>query len=93
MQNEYDAIRLDYENLNGTVEEIRNAWRDVERAYKQMDDNYKIQQIVVGSMIGIYIWNVIDSWIFMPKIEEKKIHSFLYKTSNGIGINLGFSLP
>ncbi len=93
LQNEYDAIRLDYENLNGTVEEIRNAWRDVERAYKQMYDNYKIQQIVVGSMIGIYIWNVVDSWIFMPKIEEKKIHTSLYKTSDGIGINLGFSLP
>jgi len=44
-------------------------------------------------MLGVYLWNVIDSWIFMPKIEEKKIHSSLYKTPDGIGINLRFALP
>ncbi|MCG2717187.1 MAG: PEGA domain-containing protein, partial [Candidatus Marinimicrobia bacterium] len=93
LQNEYDATRLEYENLNGTVEEIRNAWENVEQAYEQMDNNYNKQQLVAGAMLGVYLWNVIDSWIFMPKIEEKKIHSYLYKTPDGIGINLGFALP
>lgn len=93
LEADYRSLRHDYENLNGTTEEIQAAWNDVQDAFNEMDNNYTLQQVVAGTMIGVYLWNIVDSWVFMPKIAERNIQASLYNTGNGIGILLGVNLP
>lgn len=93
LEADYLSLRHDYENLNGTTEEIQSAWNSVEKAYDKMDSNYQMQQVVAGAMIGVYLWNIVDAWVFMPKIAEKKVSASLFNTNDGIGVSLGVNFP
>lgn len=93
LEADYQSLRQVYENLNGTTEEIDAAWQDVEEAYDKMDDNYKVQQVVAGTMLGVYIWNVVDSYLFMPRIADNKIHTSFFNVQDGIGVSFGVTLP
>ena len=58
-----------------------------------MDSNYKLQQVVTGAMVGVYLWNILDAWLFMPKIADNKLHASFYNTNDGFGVSLGVTLP
>jgi len=93
LEAKYQSLRQEYENLNGTTEEIQAAWNNVENAYNEMDSNYKLQQLVTGAMVGVYLWNILDSWLFMPKIADNKLQASFYNTNDGFGVSLGVTLP
>jgi len=93
LESDYQRLREDYETLNGTTEEIQVAWNNVENAYNDMDSNYKLQQLVTGAMVGVYLWNILDAWLFMPKIADNKIQTSFYNSHGGICVSFGVKLP
>jgi len=93
LEADYLSLRQNYENLSGTTEEIQSAWDNVQDAYNEMDSNYKLQQVVTGAMVGVYLWNILDAWLFMPRIAESKVQTSFYNTNDGIGVSLGLNLP
>lgn len=92
LESDYLSIRQEYEHSR-TTEEIQAAWHNVRDAYDEMDKNYTYQKIVAGTMIGVYLWNIVDSWAFMPKISEKNVQASFFNTNDGIGVLLGVNLP
>ncbi|MFA4906744.1 MAG: PEGA domain-containing protein [archaeon] len=91
LQNEYLETRQDYRNTIGTPAELKTAWNSVQSAYDKMDNQYRYQQFVTAAMVGLYIWNIADAYLFVPKIIEK--HTSVYPTVDGFSLRLEAELP
>ncbi|MFA4839669.1 MAG: PEGA domain-containing protein [Candidatus Neomarinimicrobiota bacterium] len=90
-QEEYRIAREDYRSAIGTPEELKVIWKHVQDSYDKMDNQYRKQQLVAAAMLGLYLWNIADAYLFMPKIGEK--HVSVHPTIDGFALRLEAELP
>lgn len=90
-KNVYQIERENYRSAIGTPEELNVIWKHIQDSYDKMDNQYRKQQLVAGAMVGLYLWNIADAYLFMPKIGEK--HVSVYPTIDGFALRLEAGLP
>lgn len=97
---EYDLLYEDYSNLRneyttfqGTQEEIALKWEAVQKAFDKTESNYRKQQIVMGVMVGSYLWNVADAWLFMPRRTESSWSAGISPNGDGVSAQIKVTLP
>lgn len=93
LTDDYETIRNQYESFQGTAAEISAKWREVEETYDLRDDKYRQQQLTVGLMAGVYLWNIADTWLFMPRRTESSLSTGLSIDGHGVSATLQVSLP
>ena len=59
--------RYDSLSVNGTVEELRNAKRELDNAQDKAYDTENIRRATIGVAIGIWAVNVLDLLFFFPE--------------------------
>jgi TolB-like protein len=96
-RSEYESLNQDYLNkfnlykdYVGSEDQIDALWGDVEVSYELSEANYQKQQITMGLIVGSYLWNVADSWLFMPKRTESNWSASF--TSDGRSLSAGIEV-
>jgi len=88
-QDYLDKFEL-YTDFSGSEDQIAVLWGDVETTYDLSESNYAKQQITMGLIVGTYLWNVADSWLFMPKRTESNWSTSV--TSDGRSVSAGVTV-
>jgi TolB-like protein len=89
----YLAKREAYSNFEGTQNEFAQKWTEVQYAIDASESNYRKQQLTMGLMVGAYVWNVADAWLFMPRRTESNWSTAVSTDGNSISATLKVNLP
>jgi hypothetical protein len=93
LHQDYLDKRTAYSSFQGSQEEINQMWAEVQSAYDASESNYQKQQITMGLMVGAYVWNVADAWLFMPRRTESNWSAGINTNGNSISAHLKVNLP
>jgi TolB-like protein len=97
---EYDDLHNDYLNkrntylsFQGSQDELTQLWAEVQSAFDESESNYRKQQITMGLMVGAYLWNVVDAWLFMPRRTESNWSTGIISDGRSVSAQLKVELP
>ncbi len=93
LHEEYLEARSIYSSFQGNVDEFQLKWEQVQLAYDKTEKNYKLQQVTLGLMGGIYVWNLIDAWVKMPKYTDKNLSALFFTDGQTITAGVKVKLP
>jgi len=65
----------------------------VQSAFDASESNYRNQQITMGLMVGAYMWNVADAWLFMPRRTESNWSTGLISDGRSVSAQVKLNLP
>lgn len=99
-RSEYNALhekyleeRSSYSSFQGSGDEFLLKWEQVQLAYDKTEENYKLQQATIGLMGGLYLWNLIDAWVKMPKYTDKNLSAAIFSDGQTITAGVQVKLP
>jgi TolB-like protein len=99
-RSEYETLHQDYldkfdlyKDFIGSEEQISELWDEVEVSYELSEENYQMQQITLGLIVGSYLWNVADSWLFMPKRTESNWSASVTSAGRSVSAGIEVRLP
>ena len=90
---DYREKRDVYRSCRGNQSEIAALWVDVQNAYDLTEANYRKQQFTMGLIVGSYLWNIADAWLFMPKRTENNWTSAVKTDGHTVAIQMGITFP
>lgn len=93
LHQDYLAKRSEYSGFQGSQEEITLKWEEVQTAFDESESNYRKQQLTMGLMVGAYVWNIADAWLFMPRRTESSWSTGFTTDGNSISAHLKVNLP
>ena len=93
LHEDYLDKRTVYSEFQGTQEQITALWSDAEVAYDLSESNYRKQQFTMGLLVGSYLWNVADAWLFMPKRTGNNLSVGVSSDGHSISAQIGICLP
>ncbi len=93
LHQDYLDKRSIYSGFQGSQAEITQLWGEVQTAYDLSESNYRDQQITMGLIVGTYLWNLADAWLFMPRITESNWSTGVSTDGTTISAHIGVSLP
>jgi len=93
LHEDYLDKRTVYSEFQGTQEQITALWSDAEVAYDLSEANYRKQQFTLGLIVGSYLWNVADAWLFMPKRTGNNLSVGVSSDGHSISAQIGICLP
>jgi len=90
-QKVYDIMLKQYRTSNSSSDVLAGLWQDVETEYSELKNINRKKQIAIGVTAAVWLWNMIDAYLFVPKIEESKSFSINTQTGyDGIRMELSF---
>ena len=89
----YIDKRSTYSSFQGTELEITQLWAEVQDAFDETESNYRNQQITMGLMAGVYLWNIADAWLFMPRRTENNWSTGIISDGNSVSAQVKVNLP
>ena len=93
LHQDYLDKRAAYQDFQGTADQIANLWDAVQTAYDRTDANYRSQQLTTGLIVGTYLWNIADAWLFMPRITESNWSAGVSSDGKTVSAHIGVTLP
>ena len=93
LHQDYLTKHAAYKDFQGSQEEIAQRWAEVQTVYDLSESNYRKQQLTMGLMLGTYLWNVADAWLFMPRITESNWSTGIISDGNSISAQVKVNLP
>jgi TolB-like protein len=93
LHQEYLDKRDAYSNFQGSNDQIAERWAEVQTAFDVSEANYQKQQITMGLMAGVYVWNIADAWMFMPRRTESNWSTGLISDGRSVSAQVKLNLP
>jgi archaellum component FlaG (FlaF/FlaG flagellin family) len=93
LHEEYLEERSSYSSFQGSSDEFQLKWEQVQLAYDKTQKNYQLQQVTLGLMGSIYIWNLVDAWVKMPKYTDKNLSASLFTDGQTLSAEVKVKLP
>jgi TolB-like protein len=97
---EYDDLHQDYlekrsaySTFQGSQEQITEMWSDVQTAFDLSESNYRKQQLTMGLIVGAYMWNIADAWLFMPRRTESNWSTGIISDGRSVSAQVQVNLP
>ena len=93
LHQDYLDKRNAYSIFEGSQDELTQLWAEVQSAFDESESNYRKQQITMGLMVGAYLWNVVDAWLFMPRRTESNWSTGIISDGRSVSAQLKVELP
>jgi len=85
----YVQDKADYEN-NTDLAQMQSLRSKMSKSYKSAEDAQKTSQILLGVTAALWIYNIIDSYLFFPDQSGIKISENNNKDTFGMSLNMKF---